>query len=153
MKSLVPAVRKETPTMLGAINNRLATLASEIMIARGQANDAIKCFKGDFKIYAPVGTSPMLYAINVPFDQDILPRAYAAKGDLDKAIAEYKKLLTCDREKGQARRGARALSRIPALLEGRRPRPSRAHRREGARRGAREITRHAIDFSGNREYT
>jgi tetratricopeptide (TPR) repeat protein len=126
MKSLVPAVRKETPTMLGAINNRLATLASEIMLARGRANDAIKCFKGDFKIYAPVGTSPMLYAINVPFDQDILPRAYAAKGDLDKAIAEYKKLLTFDpASKDRRIKNPRYEYRLAKLLE-KRGRPAEA---------------------------
>ena len=96
MKNLLPAVRKEAPTALGAINNRLAILASEIMLARGQANDAIKYFKQYFKVYTPSGSSPSLYSINVPFDQDIISRAYAAKGDLDRAIAEYKRLLTFD---------------------------------------------------------
>ena len=128
------------------------------MLARGQANDAIKYFKKHFTIYAPAGSSPALYDISVPFDQDIIPRAYAAKGDLDKAIAEYKKLLTFDpaskdrrlknpryeyrlakllEKEGKPAEALEHYGDIPAILERRRARSPRAHRREGASRGAR----------------
>ena len=118
IESLMPAVRKEAPTALQTINNRLAIFASEIMLARGQANDAIKFFKKHFKIYAPVGSSPVLYSINTPFDQDIIPRAYAAKGDLDKAIAEYEKLLTFDpASKDRRLKNPRYEYRLAKILE------------------------------------
>jgi tetratricopeptide (TPR) repeat protein len=41
------------------------------------------------------------------------------------------------RKERQSHRGARALREVPRVLAGRRPRSPRAHRREGARRGAR----------------
>jgi tetratricopeptide (TPR) repeat protein/TolB-like protein/predicted Ser/Thr protein kinase len=118
MRNLVPAVRKEVPTTLDAVNNRLALLAAEIMLAQGRANDAIKAFGRDFRIYKPMGTRPTLYAVNVPFDQDIIPRGYATKGDLDKAIAEYKKLLTFDpASKDRRLKNPRYEYRLAKLLE------------------------------------
>jgi serine/threonine-protein kinase len=118
MKSLVPAVRKEGPGTLKEINNRLATLASEIMLARGQANDAIKYFKKYFKIYEHTEGRSIPSSGNVPFDQDIIPRAYAAKGDLSRAIAEYKKLLTFDpASKDRRLKNPRYEYRLAKLLE------------------------------------
>jgi len=118
MKGFMSAVRKEAPIALDGMNNCLGILASEIMLARGQANDAIKYFRKSFKIYAPAGTSPSLHFVNVPFDQDIIPRAYAAKGDLDKAIAEYKKLLTFDpASKDRRLKNPRYEYRLAKLLE------------------------------------
>jgi tetratricopeptide (TPR) repeat protein len=118
MKSLVPAVRKEGSEALKEINNRLAILASEIMLARGQANDAIKYFKKYFKIYESTALRSIPSSGNVPFDQDIIPRAYAAKGDLSRAIAEYKKLLTFDpASKDRRMKNPRYEYRLAKLLE------------------------------------
>ena len=66
----------------------------------------------------PAATSPTLYDVNVPFEQDILPRAYAAKGDLDRAIAEYEKLLTFDpSSKDRRLKNPRYEYRLAKLLE------------------------------------
>jgi tetratricopeptide (TPR) repeat protein/TolB-like protein/predicted Ser/Thr protein kinase len=96
MESLMPEVKKKTPGALIFIESRLALLAAELSLAEGHPDRAIKKWKKDFRIQAPGGTSGSLYAANMPFEQDVLAQAYAAKGDTRKAIAEYEKLLTFD---------------------------------------------------------
>jgi serine/threonine protein kinase/tetratricopeptide (TPR) repeat protein len=44
----------------------------------------------------PFMNTPDLASYNTPFTKDVLARAYWKKGDLDKAVAEYRKLMTID---------------------------------------------------------
>lgn len=118
LRGFLPAVRKEIPASFDLVNNRLAVLASEIMLAEGKPDDAIKFYRKEFKLTAPAASSPILYAANVPFDQDLVARAYAAKGDLSQAITEYKRLLTFDpASKDRRLKNPRYEYRLAKLLE------------------------------------
>jgi len=95
LESLVPVVRARASINGVRAGNWAALLNAEILLAEGRPNEAIGSFASDFKIVLP-SMSPELFYANVPLSQDVFPRAYAAKGDLDRAITEYKRLLAFD---------------------------------------------------------
>ena len=71
----------------------------------------------DFQLRVP-SVSPDLFYMNTPGTQDVLARAYAAKGDIDRAITEYKRLLTFDPESKDRRlMNPRYEYRLAKLLE------------------------------------
>ncbi len=117
LEALLPAVRSDSPADGLRAANWLALLDAEILLAEGRPDDAIRSIPNDFKLQVP-SISPELFYMNAPFAQDILARAYAAKGDLDRAISEYKRLLSFD-PVGKDRRlkNPRYEYRIAKLLE------------------------------------
>jgi tetratricopeptide (TPR) repeat protein len=126
MENLMPAIREKTPYLLSSFEKQLAMLSAELFLAQGRPGDAIKCSEKEFGIYLPRATNRMLLStstafssnIDFPYDQDILPRAYAAKGDLRRAIAEYEKLITFDPASRDRRvRNPRYEYRLAKLLE------------------------------------
>jgi tetratricopeptide (TPR) repeat protein len=122
MKNLMPAIREKTPELLRSFKKQLTMVSAELSLAQGRPGDAIKCSEKALDIYAPHATGGTLYTlyprVNDPFDQDIIPRAYAAKGDLRRAITEYEKLLTFDPASRDRRlRNPRYEYRLAKLLE------------------------------------
>ena len=95
LEALLPTVRAASPADGLRTANWLALLNAEVFLAEGRPNDAIRCMTSDFKLQVP-SVSPELFYMNSPATQDVLARAYAAKGDLDRAISEYRRLLTFD---------------------------------------------------------
>jgi serine/threonine protein kinase/Tfp pilus assembly protein PilF len=74
----------------------------EFLLAGGFVDNAVSALE---KI-RPLGKPPAsqtetLFIYNIPFQKDALARAYVKKGDMDKAIAEYERLVTFDPKKAQ----------------------------------------------------
>jgi tetratricopeptide (TPR) repeat protein/TolB-like protein len=93
----------------GAIRRKMESevdyswLHAEILIAEGSSDEAIKIFENI--VYPPIPSMRIddVGPDNMPFIRDTLARAYLKSGDVDKAIAEYEKMITFDPE-GQNRR-------------------------------------------------
>ncbi len=117
LAALLPAARSESAADGLRAANWLALLKAEILLAEGRSNDAIRCIASDFKLSVPFA-SPELFYSNAPFTQDVLARSYAAKGDLDRAITEYKRLLSFDPvSKDRRIKSPRYEYRLAKLLE------------------------------------
>jgi serine/threonine protein kinase/tetratricopeptide (TPR) repeat protein len=117
LEALLSAVISNSEANGVRTTNWLALLNAEILLAEGRPNDAIRCIASDFKLRVPA-SSPELYYSNAPFTQDVLARAYAEKGDIDRAIVEYKRLLTFDpASKDRRLKNPRYEYRLAKLLE------------------------------------
>ena len=71
-------------------------LESELLLAEGKPDDAIRVYRETPVYKVKLGYSMELRLYNFPPMRDIVPRAFIQKGQTDSAIAEYERLVVID---------------------------------------------------------
>ncbi len=101
--SLLIRVFDSQPEQTDMARYNAALYRAEVLLAEGEVDSAITTAKSAPHIDIPnMGTVPILY-YNYPAERDVLARAYARKGALAEAIAEYERLLAIDPAGGDLR--------------------------------------------------
>ncbi len=92
--SLLPSLTPSQREMGDFVAN---LFQAEVLLAQGSPDKAIELFeKTTLPIPPGMQDISSLISYNTPFFKDILARAYLQKADVDRAIAEYEKLVTFD---------------------------------------------------------
>lgn len=85
---------REFPSWAAQAWNLDVIVKAEIELADGKPEEAVSFMEKELALASPGMNPPELMLHNMPFEQDVLARAYQKAGNRDKAIAEYLKLIT-----------------------------------------------------------
>ena len=91
MKSLLPEVGQYFESL---IRLRQDLLYGEVLLVQDSTEKAIALCENIILPPIPSMSWPDIIDCNIPFIRDVLARAYQQKGELDKAIVEYERLIT-----------------------------------------------------------
>jgi eukaryotic-like serine/threonine-protein kinase len=97
IRSLLAQFPRGQSGLYAQLEKNYQVLQAEIWLSEGRAAETISSLEKEFALHIPVFNPnyPLVFAwYNLPLDQDVLARAYLKMGNLDKAIEEYKKLVT-----------------------------------------------------------
>jgi tetratricopeptide (TPR) repeat protein len=96
LKEMEPLLPGVDPANMDLVAFLHSLLAGEIALAGNSSEEAVAAGERIVpRAYASAATGA-LASYNIPFLKDILARAYWKKGDLDRAEAEYRMLMTID---------------------------------------------------------
>ncbi len=93
LRGLLDSLSDDSPTTSRFMWNVAAIFEGEFLLADGRPREAIETVSKHFKQVIPFMNENQMAQWNFPMDQDVVARSYARLGDLDRAIAEYKKLI------------------------------------------------------------
>ncbi len=95
-ESLLLQLSEISPSWRTMIMFNQNSIRMEIMLAEGAFEDAIAVGEKQDSLEIVSMNIKKLIVDNFPFFQDVLARAYYLNGELDKAVAEYERLITFD---------------------------------------------------------
>lgn len=100
IRSLISQLPEDIGEIAAQLEKNYRILQAEVWLSEGRVAGAVSFLEKEFRLYIPLhyaGSYPRVYTLyNFPLDQDVLARAFQKIGNLDKAIEEYRKLLTLD---------------------------------------------------------
>jgi tetratricopeptide (TPR) repeat protein len=96
LESLSDGIREEIPKGFEYFQNVYAFLKGELLLAQGRVDEAIAFMRAGPTTEKPPMLDFDLLMHNMPFNRDLIARAYLAKGNLEEAAAEYERLIEFD---------------------------------------------------------
>jgi tetratricopeptide (TPR) repeat protein/tRNA A-37 threonylcarbamoyl transferase component Bud32 len=101
MESLMPKIDPVFKSQMALSDFKL--FHGEVLLAKGSLEKAISVFEEEVLLEVPYMHSWLILQYNSPYPRDVLARAYQKNGDLDRAIAEYERLVTFHPESKERR--------------------------------------------------
>jgi serine/threonine protein kinase/tetratricopeptide (TPR) repeat protein len=92
----INAILPKNRTYKSWITFLYSLLYGEILLAEGNLDECISYCEKELKSKIPNWNLVVILGHNIPFMRDVLARAYKEKGEIEKAITEYERLITFD---------------------------------------------------------
>ncbi|MDH5384453.1 MAG: tetratricopeptide repeat protein, partial [Candidatus Aminicenantes bacterium] len=101
MESLIPKIDPVFRSRVADYDFKIFN--AEVLLAEGSLDKAISVFEKEVLLEVPYMHSWLVLLYNTPHPRDVLARVYQKKGDLNKALSEYERLITFNPESKERR--------------------------------------------------